>query len=63
MEFQFLCSNSERKVYEQSIGSEVIVSINSMQSKCTVKSVDNSGNVIVETDDEISKILKDKIRC
>lgn len=62
MEFQFLCSNSEKKVYKQSIGSEVIVSINNLQSKCTIKSVDNSGNVIVETDDEISKILKDKIR-
>ena len=33
----------------------------SLESKCIIKSVDSYGNVIVETDSEISKILQEKL--
>lgn len=61
MEFSILCSNNERKVYEESIGKEVTVSINGLQSKGIVKAVDSQGVMILETDSEISEILKSKI--
>lgn len=62
MEFQFLCSTNEKKLYEQNLGSEVNISINGLQSKGIIKAIDNDGNVIVETDGEISKILQEKLR-
>lgn len=61
MQFTFLCSSNERKIYEESIGLETIISINGLESKCIIKSVDDYGNVIVETDSEISKILQEKL--
>lgn len=61
MEFSFLCSNDERKVYENSIGKEVTISINGLQSNGIVKAVTDFGNVIVETDNEIGDLLKQKL--
>jgi len=63
MQFSFLCSSNEKKVYEQNIGLEVNISINGLQSKGIVKAVDSIGNVIVETDNDISKILQEKLKC
>lgn len=61
MEFTFLCSSNEKKIYEESIGKEATVSINGLQSRGIVKAVDGVGNVILETDSEISEILRDKL--
>lgn len=60
MEFSFVCSSNEKTIYENNIGKETSICINGLQSKGIIKSVD-SNKVIVETDEEISEILKSKI--
>lgn len=63
MIYRFLCSTNEKKIYDRAIGLETIISINGIEDKCVVKSVDDYGNTVVEINDDspISKNIKEKL--
>lgn len=58
MEFSFVCSNKELKEY--TVGNKATVNINGLEARGIVKAIQNN-QITLETDNEISNILFERI--